>query len=232
MQHQVQATWPIGLGLTPVPARTPAVSSDAHLGVDDAAAMVTPYAPGLGIMRAAIPAKLIERVLCLLRDAFDHVVVHTSRGFGDHVLAALDGTDVLLLPATLDIPALKTLQATMDTLQLLNYPRERQRIVMLGQSKAGLLLSEVEKSLRMPVRGQLPYPPDARRQRRCPDCACRSRPSDQPGPATIRRRVPHRAAPAAGKRTNLAKPAARPPGRDTGDAAARPRRADGANMVG
>ena len=136
------------------------MSSDAHLGVDDVAAMVTPYAPGLGILRAAIPAKLIERVLWLLRDAFDHVVVHTSGGFGDHVLAALDGTDLLLLPATVDIPALKTLQAAMDTLQLLNYPRERQRIVMLGQSKAGLLLSEVEKSLRMPVRGQLPYPPD------------------------------------------------------------------------
>jgi pilus assembly protein CpaE len=35
-----------GLGFTTVPARTPAVSSDAHLGVDDVAAMVTPYAPG------------------------------------------------------------------------------------------------------------------------------------------------------------------------------------------
>ena len=48
----------------------------------------------------------------------------------------------------------------METLQLLNYPRERQRIVVLGESKVGLLLSEVEKSLRMPVRGRLPCPPD------------------------------------------------------------------------
>ena len=87
------------LGLTPGPGLGPAVSSDAPLGVADVAAMVTPYAPGLGILLAAIPAKLIECVLRLLRDAFDHVVVHTSRGFDDHVLAALDGTDVLLLPA-------------------------------------------------------------------------------------------------------------------------------------
>ncbi len=59
--------------------------------------------------------------------------------------------------ATLDIPALKNLKLTLETLQLLNYPRERWRVVInRSDSKVGLLLSEVEKSLRMPIAGQIP----------------------------------------------------------------------------
>ena len=85
------------------------------------------------------------------------MVVDTPPAFTDHVLAIFDQTDVLALIATLDIPALKNLKLTLETLQLLNYPRERWRVVVnRSDSKVGLLLSEVEKSLRMPIAGQIP----------------------------------------------------------------------------
>jgi pilus assembly protein CpaE len=59
--------------------------------------------------------------------------------------------------ATLDIPALKNLKLTLETLDLLNYPRERWRVVLnRSDSKVGLALSEVEKTLKVPISLQVP----------------------------------------------------------------------------
>ena len=116
--------------------------------------LAAPLEPGLA---EQIPTDLVSRILGLLREQFDYVVVDTPPAFTDHVLAIFDQTDVLALIATLDIPALKNLNLTLETLQLLNYPRERWRVVInRSDSKVGLLLSEVEKSLRIPIAGQIP----------------------------------------------------------------------------
>jgi pilus assembly protein CpaE len=59
------------------------------------------------------------------------------------------------LLTTLDIPALKNLKITLETLELLNYPRERLRVVLnRADSKVGLSISEVEKTLKVPITGR------------------------------------------------------------------------------
>src|SRR3954449_7278322 len=88
---------------------------------------------------------------------FDFVVVDTPPAFTDHVLAAFDQSDMVALIATLDIPALKNLKLTLETLDLLNYPRDRWRVVLnRSDSKVGLALSEVEKTLRVPISAEIP----------------------------------------------------------------------------
>ena len=52
-------------------------------------------------------------------------MVDTPPAFDDQVLAAFDRSDVIALLATLDIPALKNLKLTLETMELLNYPREK-----------------------------------------------------------------------------------------------------------
>ena len=96
-------------------------------------------------------------MLDLLKQQFDFVVVDTPPAFDDHVLAAFDQSDMVALLATLDIPALKNLKLTLETLDLLNYPRERWRLVLnRADSKVGLALSEVEKTLKAPISVQIP----------------------------------------------------------------------------
>jgi pilus assembly protein CpaE len=95
--------------------------------------------------------------LRILKHQFQFVVVDTPPAFTDTVLAAFDETDVLALMATLDIPALKNLKLTLETLDLLNYPREHWRLILnRADSKVGLAPSEVEKTLRMPISAQIP----------------------------------------------------------------------------
>ena len=109
----------------------------------------------------------------MLREQFDYVVVDTPPAFDDQVLAAFDRSDVIALLATLDIPALKNLKLTLETLELLNYPRERWRVVLnRADAKVGLALSEVEKTLRTADRRRR-----SRRRATCPPpptAACRS----------------------------------------------------------
>ena len=85
-------------------------------------ALVAPMEPSAG---DSIDVTLVTRILDLLREEFDYVVVDTPPAFDDHVLAAFDRSDLVALIATLDIPALKNLKLTLETLELLSFPRDR-----------------------------------------------------------------------------------------------------------
>lgn len=137
----------------------------ADLDFEGVQSLLTPHSPGLTTLVApldpgaaeTIPAALVTRILELLRDRFEYVVVDTPPAFDDQVLAAFDLSDAIVLLATLDIPALKNLKLTLETLDLLNYPRERWNIVLnRSDSKVGLAISEVEKTLRTAITAQIP----------------------------------------------------------------------------
>ena len=79
---------------------------------------------------------------------YDYVVVDTSGVFDDHALTALDRTDTLVLVGTLDIPALKGLKLATQTLDLLNFPRDKWTFVLnRADSKVGLSVDEYESTL-------------------------------------------------------------------------------------
>ncbi len=155
----------IALQLFPAHTLSDAVALADQLDEAAVSALLTPHSPGLTTLVApvepgaaeAIPAPLVGRVLRVLRQLFQFVVVDTPPAFTDHVLAAFDESDYVALLATLDIPALKNLKLTLETLDLLNYPRDKWRIVLnRADSKVGLQLGEVEKTLRVPIAVQIP----------------------------------------------------------------------------
>src|SRR3954462_5590617 len=155
----------IALQLFPAPTIAGAVPLGENLDFGALQSLLTPPSPGLTTLVApvepgtaeGIPARLVSRILEVLRDHFDYVIVDTPPAFDDHVLTAFDLSDVVALIATLDIPALKNLKLTLETMDLLNYPRDRWRLVLnRADSKVGLAIHEVEKSLRTPTAGQIP----------------------------------------------------------------------------
>jgi pilus assembly protein CpaE len=155
----------IALQLFPAHTIADAVPLFESLDVQAVMSLLTPHSPGLTTLVApiepgtaeSIPATLVAKLLDLLKQQFDFVVVDTPPAFDDHVLAAFDQSDVVALLATLDIPALKNLKLTLETLDLLNYPRDRWRIVLnRADSKVGLALGEVEKTLKAPISAQIP----------------------------------------------------------------------------
>jgi pilus assembly protein CpaE len=104
-----------------------------------------------------IDVAVVGQLLRVLRGMYDVVVVDTPPAFTEHVLTAFDQSDAYVLLTTLDVPALKNLRLTLDTLDLLGYPRSAWHVVLnRADSKVGLTLDEVEKSLRVPIVAQIP----------------------------------------------------------------------------
>lgn len=148
-QHTIDDAVAIGPALDHAAVRS--LLTQHSSGVRALAAPLQPDA------REHISADLVGRVLDLLLDDFDYVIVDTPPAFDDHVLQAFDHSDLLLLLATLDVPALKNLKLTLETLELLNYSKDRWRILLnRADSKVGLSVSDVEKALRIPISGQIP----------------------------------------------------------------------------
>lgn len=157
----------VAIALQLFPARTIADAVSLMGSLDEAAVaqLLTPHSPGLTTLVAPVephlveivPGALVGKLLTILRTMFDVVVVDTPPAFTDHVLAAFDESDYVALLATLDIPSLKNLKLTLETLDQLNFPRDKWRIVLnRADSKVGLALSEVEKTLRFPISAMIP----------------------------------------------------------------------------
>jgi pilus assembly protein CpaE len=155
----------IVLQLFPAHTLAEAVALGDSMDADGLRALITPHSPGLSALVAPvepgtaghIPAELIGRMLEILREQFDFVVVDTPPAFDDQVLAAFDRSDVIANIATLDIPAIKNLKLTLETLELLNYSRDRWCVVLnRADSKVGLSAADVEKTLNAKIVAEIP----------------------------------------------------------------------------
>ncbi len=104
-----------------------------------------------------IPGHAINELLKVAKGSYDFIVVDTPPAFTEHVLAAFDNSDLLVLLATLDIPAVKNLRLTLDTLDLLGTPKD-DRVVVLNRSdaKVGLKAEDVVTAIRQEIAVTVP----------------------------------------------------------------------------
>ncbi len=160
----------VAITLQLFPARTiaDAVSMENGLDFSVLETLLTPHRDGLTALVApvqpdakdAIPASLVGKVLSTLKENFDFVVVDTSPAFDEHVLHAFDETDELLLVTTLDVPTLKNVKIAVETLDLLNFPKEKRRLVLnRADDKVGLSADKVESTLGIKIHRSIPSSP-------------------------------------------------------------------------
>jgi Flp pilus assembly CpaE family ATPase len=157
----------ISLLLSPVRTLADAVPMAGRLDAEGAASLLTPYAAGgLQVLLAPVTpgdagkvsAALVAELLGVLRGMFRYVVVDTAAHLAGLVLAAIDLSARLVLLATPDVPALKNLRATQDSLDLLSFPKAARSIVLnRADSNLGLSPEDVLRVLRAPVAARIPY---------------------------------------------------------------------------
>lgn len=146
----------IMLQLTPMRTLNDLTAFRGEIDVDAIETLVTPWSKNLGVVAAPVHLDApdqatsddIGKLLDLLVRVYDYVVVDTSGVFDEFALTALDRTDTLVLVGTLDIPALKGLKLATQTLDLLNFPRDKWRFVLnRADQKVGLSVDEYESTL-------------------------------------------------------------------------------------
>jgi Flp pilus assembly CpaE family ATPase len=155
----------ITLRLDPIRTLVDAVPMAGHLDTTGAASLLTRYRPGLQMLLAPVTpgdaekvnAALVSELLGVLRSMFSYVVVDTAAHLSEHVLAAMDVSARLVLIATPDVPSLKNLRVTQDTLDLLSFPKAARTIVLnRADSNVGLTADDVIRVLRAPIAAHIP----------------------------------------------------------------------------
>jgi pilus assembly protein CpaE len=155
----------IMLGIEPEKTIYDLVTAPGELDSEKLAGYTTRHASGLDILPAPLrpeDAELVTeaklaRLLEVARESYDVIVVDTSPFFHGPMLATLDRTDELLLLCGLDVPTLKNVRLSLQTLDLLSFPPDRIKLVLnRANSKVGMKPKEVESALERKIDFEIP----------------------------------------------------------------------------
>jgi pilus assembly protein CpaE len=155
----------IMLGIEPEKTIFDLVVAPGELDPEKLAGYTTRHESGVDILPAPLrpeDAELVTeakigRLLEVARASYDVIVVDTSPFFHGPMLATLDQTDELLLVCSLDVPTLKNVRLSLQTLELLSFPLKKVAVVLnRANSKVGMKQSEVETALERKVRFEVP----------------------------------------------------------------------------
>jgi pilus assembly protein CpaE len=155
----------IMLGIEPDKTIQDLVTAPGELDPEKLAGYTCRHSSGLDVLPAPIrpedaelvtEAKLV-RLMEVAKESYDLIVVDTSPFFHGPMLATLDQTDDLLLVCGLDVPTIKNVRLSLQTLELLSFPPERIRVVLnRANSNVGMKRGEVEAALEVKVRFEVP----------------------------------------------------------------------------
>jgi pilus assembly protein CpaE len=157
----------VAFALQVLPTRTieDTVAMQGHLDGKGLEPLLTAYRDGVYALAAPtqpdardlVSATLVGEILRALCERFAYVVVDTPAALDDRTLTAFDVSDLILLVATPDIPALESLKVARDTLTVLSMPSESVRVVLnRADSRVGVSTEKAAASLQMPISTTIP----------------------------------------------------------------------------
>lgn len=99
-----------------------------------------------------------KKLLEYLRTLYHYIVVDTSSGLTDVVLAAMDVSDLIVLITTQEIPAIKSARQFLDVAEVLNIDVNRILFVMNRYDRRiGILPEKISESFRHRIVAVLPF---------------------------------------------------------------------------
>jgi pilus assembly protein CpaE len=155
----------IMMGIDPTQTIVDLVTTTGELDPDKLGGYVVHHDSGLDVLAAPLrpeDAELVTedrigQLIDVAKAAYDIVVLDTPPHFDATTLAALDRSDRLVLMTTMDIPTVKNAKLALQTLNLLQYPRERIALVVNRPlPRADLRESDISRTLDMPLTTVIP----------------------------------------------------------------------------
>jgi pilus assembly protein CpaE len=118
---------------------------------------VLPSPTGLDGVHVVTP-EIIERLLSLMRNVFDFIVIDGGQSLDDISLKILEMSDTVLLVAILSLPCLTNVKRLLWTFQRLGYPeKEKIKIIISRYHKKSLIsLKDAEESIKQKISWLVP----------------------------------------------------------------------------
>lgn len=103
-----------------------------------------------------ITAGHVEKILSVLKQNYDYVIVDTSPFFQETNLTALDLCDQILLLISLDLPTIKNVKLSLEVLDSLHHKGKIRLILNRSSRDIGIKYQDVEKSLGFLIAAHVP----------------------------------------------------------------------------
>ena len=153
-----------------VPSKTLAeLSQEGEIDAELVYSYLTHHISGVNVMAAPnrpeeaelIRPEHVGKVLDLLREQADYIIIDMPQGFHENVLASLDKSDHILFLVTLDVPTVKNARLGMEVMNSLSYESSRIAVILNQYSqRLGIPIKVVEENLKSEVAVRVPYEPD------------------------------------------------------------------------
>jgi pilus assembly protein CpaE len=114
--------------------------------------LAPPSPEGADLVTAAYLRKIVD----MLRQNHDWVVVDLPSGLNDHTLGVLDAADQILVVAALEITTIKNVRLFLEVADQLDYERSKLRLVInRSDASQGIRIGDVEASIRRAIDGTI-----------------------------------------------------------------------------
>jgi pilus assembly protein CpaE len=114
--------------------------------------LAPPSPEGADLVTPAYLRKIVE----MLRENHDWVIVDLPSGLNDHTLGVLDAADQILVVAALEITTIKNVRLFLEVADQLDYERSKLRLVInRSDASQGIRIGDVEASIRRPIDGNI-----------------------------------------------------------------------------
>ena len=142
----------LALGMSPDKTMYDLVRSGSSMDADKVADFMATHPSGVRALLAptrpdqagVVTSEFLGEVYQVLRETSDFVIVDTPPGFTPEVIGAVDGSTGVCMVAMLDALSLKNTKLGFETLDRMDYDREKVRLVLnRADSKVGISSADV-----------------------------------------------------------------------------------------
>lgn len=136
-----------------------------HLDSSMLASLLTEHSSGLKVLAAPLEPAFADdittaglmKMIELLRESFDYVIVDTASMLDELLLSLVEAGDHVLMVVDMDLPSVKNAKLALETLRLLKFPTDKVQLVMnRANAKAKLDEKEIESALKMRISAAVP----------------------------------------------------------------------------
>ncbi len=89
----------------------------------------------------------IERIITILRESFDYIVIDSPPYISDTLLTALDTSNQIILVMSMDLPAVKNVKLSLNLLDTLHHSGKTKLVINRGAKQFGVDIHDVERTI-------------------------------------------------------------------------------------
>lgn len=156
----------VAIMLNVVPKRTISelVQEIAQLDSELLEAYLVSHSSGIKVLTAPlrpeyaelVTASHVEKILNLLKENYDYIVVDTPSYFQETTLTALDLSNLILLLVSLELPTIKNVKLALEILDTLHHKGKVKLVLNRSSSDIGVKCADMERSLNFQVAAHIP----------------------------------------------------------------------------